>query len=507
MSMLKTATIGSLFTLLSTGAALAATTCQVQGGRVQAALTTNASTMDPILSTTNASRQIAIHLFESLASMDSNYQVIPQLAQDWKRSDDGLTYTFRLRQGVKFHNGKTMTADDVKASLDRFIKISPGANRFKNVKSVEIVDPQTVRINLTADFPLLNNLAMPSPIVAIFPKEIVEKYGDKEVRGEDVIGTGPYQLKEWRPDVGVKMAKFKDYAPDSRFDGPTGFGGAKTACVDEVNFLPVTEDASRVAGLQTGDFDFAEAVPITSVPQLETDPNLSIEILKPKWAVVLELDHKNPLMQKLPFRKALLAALNMDQIMRASAFGRQDYFRVQPSIFFPEQKQWYTAVGSEMYNKPDKALVASLLKEAGYNNEPVIYLTNQNYGWMYKASQAIAAQWQAMGINVKLEVMDWPSQIKRAQTSNDWAINQTGWSPRFDPFQTIELVQMRQRVGVRLLQRDDGSCPRACEFRRCHGRAPESLDGGAEAGMGRCRGAAPGRLFRTGGNPQDARRL
>ena len=220
--------------------------------------------------------------------MDSNYQVIPQLAQDWKRSDDGLTYTFRLRQGVKFHNGKTMTADDVKASLDRFIKISPGANRFKNVKSVEIVDPQTIRINLTADFPLLNNLAMPSPIVAIFPKEIVEKYGDKEVRGEDVIGTGPYQLKEWRPDVGVKMAKFKDYMPNSRFDGPTGFGGAKTACVDEVDFLPVTEDASRVAGLQTGDFDFAEAVPITSVPQLETDPNLSIEILKPKWAVVLD---------------------------------------------------------------------------------------------------------------------------------------------------------------------------------------------------------------------------
>ena len=424
MSILKTATIGSLFTLLSAGAALAATPpCQVQGGRVQAALTTNASTMDPILSTTNASRQIAIHLFESLASMDSNYQVIPQLAQEWSRSDDGLTYTFRFAQGVKFHNGKTMTADDVKASLDRFIKISPGANRFKNVKSVEIVDPQTIRINLTAIFRCLNNLAMPSPIVAIFPKEIVEKYGDKEVRGEDVIGTGPYQLKEWRPDVGVKMVKFKDYTPDLRFDGPTGFGGAKTACVDEVNFLPVTEDASRVAGLQTGDFDFAEAVPITSVPQLETDPNLSMEILKPKWAVVLELDHKNPLMQKLPFRKALLAALNMDQIMRASALGvritsassRASSSRSRSSGTLPSAARCTTS--------PTRLLVASLLKEAGYNNQPVIYLTNQNYGWMYKASQAIAAQWQAMGINAKLEVMDWPSQIKRAQTSNDWAIN------------------------------------------------------------------------------------
>jgi peptide/nickel transport system substrate-binding protein len=443
MTMIKTQRISIArlsaagLSVLLAGPALAAP-CEVEGGRIQAALTANASTMDPILSTTNASRQVAVHLFESLASMDSNYQVIPQLAQDWSRSEDGLAYTFRLRPGVKFHNGKTMTAEDVKASLDRFLKISPGANRFKNVKSVEIVDPMTVRIVLTADFPLLNNLAMPSPIVAIFPKEIVDRYGDKEVRGEDVIGTGPYRLKEWRPDVGVKMTKFSDYAADARYSGPMGFGGARTPCADEVDFLPVTEDASRVAGLQTGDFDFAEAVPITSVPSFESDPAIAIEILKPKWAIVLELDHKNPLMQKLAFRKALLAALNMEQVMRASAFGRPDYFRVQPSIFFPEQTQWTTEAGSDGYNKPDKARVAALLKEAGYANEPVIYLTNQNYGWMYKASQAIAAQWQAAGINAKLEVMDWPSQIKRAQTSSDWAINQSGWSPRFDPFQTID---------------------------------------------------------------------
>jgi peptide/nickel transport system substrate-binding protein len=442
MTILKSAALGPLMVLACTGTVLSAP-CETTGGKIQAAMTANASTMDPILSTTNASRQIAIHLFESLVSLDQNYKVIPQLAQDWKRSDDGLTYTFTLRDGVKFHNGKPLTSADVVASLKRFLKISPGANRFRAVTDVVAVDPKTVKFTLSQDFPLITNLAMPSPVVAIIPSEIAEQVGDKEIRGADVIGTGPFRLVDWRPDVGIKMAKFENYVTDQRFPGPTGFGGARTVCVDEVNFLPISEDASRVAGLQTGELDFAEAVPITAVPQLEANTDLKVEIVKPRWAVVLELGHKNPLMANLAFRKALLSAINAEQVMRAAAFGRPDYFRVQPSIFFPEQTQWYTEAGAEAYNKPDLNKVKAYLAEAGYKNEPVVFITNQNYAWMYKASQAIAAQWQQAGINVKLELMDWPSQIKWAQTSNDWAVNQTGWSPRFDPFQLTDSLHCK----------------------------------------------------------------
>ncbi|CAH1673962.1 ABC transporter substrate-binding protein [Chelatococcus asaccharovorans] len=428
--------------LLLAGAAPAAyAACEVQGGKIQAAMTTNASTMDAILSTTNASRQVAIYLFESLVTYDENYQVIPQLAESWVRSDDGLTYIFTLRDGIKFHNGKTMTADDVTASVQRFLKVSPGAGRFKNVQSVETIDPKTVKFTLKADFPFLSNLAIPSPTVAIYPADIVAKYGDKEVTGADIIGTGPYKLNRWRPDVSISMSKFPDYVTDTRFKGPTGFGGARTACADEVNFLPVPEEAARVAGLQTGDFDYAEALPITAVPQLEGDKALKIEIVKPRWAILVELDHKDPWVSKKPFRKALEAAINPEQILQAASFGRKDYYRVQPSIFFPEQKQWYSEAGAQAYNAPNADTVKKLLAEAGYNGEPITFITNQNYSWMFKASQALAAQWQKAGINVKLELMDWPSQIKRAQEKADWGINQTGWSPRLDPFQTLSSLQ------------------------------------------------------------------
>ena len=99
--------------------------CTAHGGVLRAAMSSNTPTMDAILSTTTVTRQLAIHLWESLVTVDSQYHMIPQLALNWERSDDGLTYTFHLRPDVKFHNGATMTAADVAASLQRYFKVSP----------------------------------------------------------------------------------------------------------------------------------------------------------------------------------------------------------------------------------------------------------------------------------------------------------------------------------------------------------------------------------------------
>lgn len=432
--------VGALLVALSPTAPTSAQSpeCGVTGGTIVAAMSTNPPTLDPMLSTTTASRQVAVYIFESLVTYDETYAIIPQLAASWTSGSNGLVYTFKLRSGVKFHSGQTLTAADVKASFERYLKVAPGAlQRFTGFKSVTAVDALTVRFELTKPFSFLPNLAIPSPLFAVLPKTIIDKYGEKEVRGQDLVGTGPYKFAEWRPDVAIRLAKFADYRPDTRFAGPTGFGGRRVACADQIGLIPVVEAGSRVAGLLTGAYDFAEAVPITSVPQLEANKEIDVEIVKPKWGIVDELNHGQPPMDKLAFRKALVAALDMGQVLSATSFGnRPEYIRVSPSIFFPEQKSWYTTAGSTMYNKPDLAQAKRLLAEAGYNNEPIIYLTNQNYDWMYKASLAMAAQWQRAGINIKIELMDWPSQIQRAQSLKGWHINQTGWSPRLDPLQT-----------------------------------------------------------------------
>lgn len=406
------------------------------GGVLKAAMTTNPATMDAHLSTTTSVRQVAIYLHETLVTFDENYQVIPQLADDWEISDDRLTYTFTLRSGLTFHDGSELDAEDVKASVERYIAASQGGGRFGDVQAIDVLDPLTIRFTLSSASPLLVNLAQPSPFLAIYPKELVEEYGDANIPPEAVVGLGPYQLAEWRPDVHTKLVRFEDYKADERFESSTGFGGRRIAYFDEVRLIPVPEAASRVAGMETGEFDFIESVPITSVDQLNDTPGVEVAVLKPKWAILAELNQGEAPMDDVRFRRALVLALDMEGIMQAASFGKKDFYRVQPSIFFPEQTAWHTEAGGEIYNQRDLDEVKRLLDEVGYNSEPIIYLANRDFDWMYKAALAASAQWQQAGINVQLEFMDWPSQIERAKSLEGWHINQSGWSPRFDPTQT-----------------------------------------------------------------------
>lgn len=401
------------------------------GGILKAAMQTNPPTLDPHLSTTTATRQIAVYIFETLVTYDADYNIIPQLALSWEVSSDGLEYIFHLRQGVKFHNGKILTADDVVASLRRYQAYAPG-KRLANVVDISAVDELTVKFTLKQPQDLILELANPAIFAAILPAEIIKDRAT-DVRGEELIGTGPYRFAEWKPDVYVRLVRFDEYVPDTRFEGPTGLGGRRTAYFDEIQFIPVTSPAARLAGLLTGEFDYAEELPITSYQQLLNSPGVIARVLKPRWSIVLELNQGEPPMDNVLFRRALVAALDMEAVLRAVTFGNPEFYRLNPSFFFPEQVAWYNDAGAEFYNKPNLDEVRRLLKEAGYNFEPIIFLSNRDYDWMYKCTLAVASQLQQAGINVVVEFSDWPSQIARALTLKGWHINQTGWSPRLDP--------------------------------------------------------------------------
>ena len=429
--------------------AVCGTSLPAQGGAsiFRAALTTNPPTLDPYMSSSTVTRQIAIYLFETLVTFGENYELIPQLAESWDISKDRLTYTFKLRKGVKFHNGKTLTADDVKASFLRY-KDSPHAGgRFKAVKSVDVLDDTTIRFILTDNITFLVNLATPIPFFGISPKDIAEKAGKNEIRGADLIGTGPYKLLEWRSDVHVALGKFADYATDNRFKDPSGFGGKRTALMDEVRLIPATEAASRMASFETGEFDYAESLPVNSYDRLKGNPSVSPHVLKPKWAVLMELNHAETPMNNVKFKQALVAALDMEEVMKALTAGKKEFYRLQTSIFFPEQTDFYSEAGAQVYNKKDLAKVQRLLREVGYANQPIVYLANRDFDWMYKCALSVSQQWQAAGINVKLEFYDWPSQIEKAKTLKGWHVNQTGWSPRFDPSQ-IALSLRTGQIGA-----------------------------------------------------------
>lgn len=405
-----------------------------KGGVLKAATTTNPQSLDEYNSSANATRQVSIYFFETLFTIGEAYETIPQLAESYSQSADRLVYTIKLRGGVKFHNGDTMDSADVKASIERFLNSPLAGGRFKALKSIEVVDPLTVRFTLTEDINLPSQLALPSRPV-IMPKEIAEKYMKSGLAPEDIVGTGPYKLLEWKPDVYVRMGKFADYVPDSRFKDYEGFGGKRVPLFDEIQFVPVPEAAARIAGLETGQFDFAEAIPVTSYDSISQKQGIRPIIMKPRWNIMLELNQGEPPMDKVAFARALVYALDMEKVMQAVTGGNKQFYRLDPGVFAREAAYFSEAGSKDIYNKKDLAKVKQLLAEVGYKGEPIIYLVNKDFEWMYKACLSMEQQWKEAGINVQMEWHDWPSQIKKAQTRKGWHINQTGWSPRLDPSQ------------------------------------------------------------------------
>jgi len=400
----------------------------------RAAMTASPQSLDEGYSTNAHTRQVSPFIFETLFTFGEGFEVIPQMVDTYTMTDDGLEYVFTLRQGIRFHDGSDFTAEDVVASIDRYKTTVQAGKKLDAITAMDILGDYEVKFTLSTPIGLLPALAFPQRPV-MMPKEVAERNMGTELKGEDVIGTGPYKLVEWVPDVHIKLERFDDYVVDERYEDASGLGGMRIAYFKTVFLLPVPEAEARMAGLETGEFDYAESIPATSYDRITGNPDLQASIVIPRWSVALEFNHKNVPTSDVNFRKALAYALDMEKVLTAITSGNKDFYRLDPSIYTPEQFYNTDAGSADIYNKPDSAKVAEYLAAANYNGEEVVYLCNKDFDFMYKACLSNAEQWQAAGINVVLEFSDWSSQISKAQSMEGWNINQTGLSPRLDPTQ------------------------------------------------------------------------
>ena len=170
----------------------------------------------------------------------------------------------------------------------------------------------------------------------------------------------------------------------------TGFGGYKEACFDTVTFRIVTEPGARVAGLKTGELQGVEDVPAKSVAELKGDKDITLLPLKNWWIQIAQVNTSQPPTDSLPFRQAVQAALNMDEIMDAASDGN---YVLNVGFQYPIQPD-YTDAGKETYNLHDPALAKKYLAQAGYKGEPVVLLTDQDYQPMYNAALVMQQQLQ-----------------------------------------------------------------------------------------------------------------
>jgi peptide/nickel transport system substrate-binding protein len=395
--------------------------CPHVGGDFVFGQEANVNSLDQMTSSTISTRNIAMNIFETLMTRDENNHPIPDLARSVTESPDHLTYTFKLRQGVHFQNGKTMTSADVAASFERYNKVGLERSMLDNVDHWDAPDPDTFVIHMKKVQPtfltLLSSFSVP---IVIIPAE------EKDVPAMQLkpIGTGPYELVQSIPGSYVKLKRFDGYTPNANYEQRTGFGGYKQACFDTVTFRIVTEPSARVAGLQTGELQGVEDIPTKSIPVLKNDKNVTLLPLLNWWIQIAEPNTANPPTDNLDFRKAVQAALDMKQIMQAATDGN---YRLNVGFQYPNQPD-YTDAGKDTYNIDNQALAKKYLAQSGYKGEPVILLTGKDYTPMYNSALVMQQQLQAVGINAQMKVVDWPTSVQMSMNDvKGWNFFFTGW--------------------------------------------------------------------------------
>lgn len=394
------------------------------------AYTASPPTLDWHWSTANAVRTAAPHIWEGLVAYDSSSKLHPMLAEKWELSKDELTWTFYLRKGIRFHNGKEMTSEDVVASVKRWMQVSPRQADMSLVKDVQAAGKYSVVFKLKDKFGALPAvLGLRSAHVAIMPKEVVQNVEGGKLK--QFIGTGPYEFVEWVPDRHILLKKYDGYQPAPGGSALGGYAGTKTAYFDQIKIVFVPEPATRVAGLETGEFDIVESVSPMEYDRLLATKGTRVQILKPKWNISFWFNSKSPLFANKTLRQAVAAALDMEEIL-LSAGERAEFVRLNPSIFFPEQV-WWTDAGASLYNQHNPEKAKRLMKEAGYKGELIRVMTTKDYPWMYKAALPLCEQLKDVGFNIKMEVYDWPTLVSKRAQPSEWEIYSTGRTIVDDP--------------------------------------------------------------------------
>lgn len=407
------------------------------------ATTAPAPSLDPTNTLAASGAEISIHVFDALVTYDEQYEMIPNLAKSWTVSDDGLTYTFDLATGIKFHDGTTMTVRDVIASINRAVEIGVSSETLKPViDTVRADGDHSVVLTLKQRFTALPAvLGNPLSQVAIMPAKYARK--DVPLKPPELIGTGPFEISEWKPDQYTLLSKFDGYTPPND-RAPTGFGGDRTAKVQSIKWTPVTEAETRLAGLRRDEFHFAESLPQTSYDLVKDDPRLSPFVNDTASNLAFWLNHnEGQLLSNKYLRQAIVATVDADAILNVAAAGIPRFYDAESSIFWSQQKTWFDPeAGKGIYNRPDRARVQSLLDKANYDGEVLTIVTNRDYAFMYAEAVELQRQLDKVGINAELKIVDWAGAVAVLGNSTGWdmfassasfAVDPYGWNTKIAP--------------------------------------------------------------------------
>ena len=387
----------------------------------------NLANFDPIWGTQYVVRNAAAMVWDTLYGVNDKLEPQRQMVESEEVSSDGLTWTFRLRPGLKFHDGTPVLAKDAVASLARWsARDSMGLMLRAIQQELVAVDDRTFKWVLKKAFPKMkfalgkNN----TPMAFIMPERIAQTDPFKQIT--EYVGSGPMRFvkDEWVPGAKAIFAKFADYAP--RPEPASWLAGGKHILVDRVEWVVMPDPATASAALQNGEIDWWESALSDLVPVLKKNRNVVVDIADPLGNIgSFRFNHLHPPFNDVRARRAVMMALSQEDYMRAVVGSDDNLWKPVPGFFTPGTPL-YTEEGGDLLKGPRNLDAAKkLLAESGYKNEPVTCLVAQDQPALKAMGDVTADLLKRLGMNVDFAAIDWGTVgTRRAQKTLP---GQGGW--------------------------------------------------------------------------------
>jgi ABC-type transport system substrate-binding protein len=349
---------------------------------------------------TASSGRVLQNIHSGLITIDANFNIVPDLAESFEVSDDGLTYTFRLRPNVMFHNGAMMTSADVKYSFERVRDPATGAVNFEvfnNVASIDTPDDMTVVITMSAvNAPFLSRLAENGA-------GVVMPVDSGPTQGTNPTGAGPFRFVRYEVGTLVEMARHDEY-----WAGP--------AMLDGIEAREITEPTTRLTGLRTGELHMINDIPLDRVDEIASDPGLQVKTWFPLNFDFINMNHTFEPFQDKRVRIAFDMIIDKQALMQGAIWG-QGAVTASPS--FPTDPAYNTAL---VQRPQDIEGAKALLAEAGYpeGSLNITFKATTNYPYHVESAQILVEWFRMAGVNLTIEQLTWADWLSQCWVDRDY---------------------------------------------------------------------------------------
>jgi len=417
----------------------AATLAAAQGtGTIKVVLQTPLKILDPVLTPAYSTRNHGYLIYDTLFAMDEKSVPQPQMVESWSQSPDKLTYTFKLRSGLKFHDGSPVTSEDVIASLRRWSERDQmGARLMASTETLTAVDASSFTFKLKRPYGLLVETLgkQGSPVPFIMPKRIASVPASQAIT--EAIGSGPYKFvaADFQPGVKATYVKNTDYVP--RTETASAFAGGKVAMADRIEVVSIPDVQTAVQALRTGEVDFVEDVQPDLMSQLEGIKGITVKSFgKHTDMFTLKMNWLQPPFNDVRVRRAALAALNQVDYLQAQ-FGDPKVYQVCGAVLSCASP-YATEQFAPQIKAPDLAKAKALLKESGYKGEKVVILHPTDIQVLSSMASVTSQALRNIGMNVEVQSMDY-STMQARRTKKD-PVAQGGWSIVHSQWSALDLL-------------------------------------------------------------------